>query len=58
MVKCMCYTGLRFNGYFETGAASMDDHCRTDIIGDVGHSMLDSVVPLVLCTVAYNIRGI
>jgi hypothetical protein len=29
-----------------------------NIISSVGHLRSDSVVPLVLCTIAYNIQGI
>jgi hypothetical protein len=57
MVKCVCYMGLRSNGYFVTSAALMYSHYRTNIISDVGYSSLYSVVPLVLCTVGYNIQG-
>jgi hypothetical protein len=33
------------------------DHYRMDIISNVDHPRSGSVMPLVLCTVAYNIRG-
>jgi hypothetical protein len=33
---------------------AVDDHYRTDIINGVGYSRSDSVVLLVLCTVACN----
>jgi hypothetical protein len=36
------------------GTALKGDHYRTDIISSMGHSRSDSVVPLVLCTVACN----
>ena len=55
MVKCVCYMGFGFNDCFVTSATLMDGHYKTDIISGVGHPRLDSVVPLVLCTVAYNI---
>jgi hypothetical protein len=32
----------------------MDGHYRTNIISGVGHPRLDSVVPLVLCTIPYS----
>jgi hypothetical protein len=35
-------------------ATLMDDHYRTNIISSVGHSRLDSVMPLVLCTIICN----
>jgi hypothetical protein len=40
------------------GAALMGGYYRTGIINGVSHSRSDSVVPLVLCMVAYNIRDI
>jgi hypothetical protein len=57
MVKCVCYTGIGFNGGFVADIALTGGHYRMDIISRVGHPRSDSVVPLVLCTVAYNIRG-
>ena len=42
---------------FVTGVALMGGHYRTYIINGVGHPRSNSVVPLVLCTVAYNIWG-
>jgi hypothetical protein len=36
----------------------MGGHYRTNIISNVGHPRSDSVVPLVLCMVVYNIWGI
>jgi hypothetical protein len=57
MVKCMCYMGLESNGCFMAGGALTGGHYRTNIISGVGHPRLDSVVPLVLCTAAYNILG-
>ena len=50
--------GLRPNDFFVTGATLMDGHYKMDIISGVGHPRLDLVVPLVLCTIAYNISGI
>jgi hypothetical protein len=41
-----------------TDAALTDGHYRIDIISGVGYPRSDSVMPLVLCMVAYNIRGI
>ena len=57
MVKCVCYMGLGSNGYFVIGVALTGNHYKLDIISDVGHLRSDSVVPLVLCMVAYNIWG-
>jgi hypothetical protein len=55
---CVCYIGLGSNDYFVADVALTGDHYRTDIISGVGHMRLDSVMPLVLCTVVYNIQGI
>jgi hypothetical protein len=49
--------GLGSIGCFVIGVALMGRHYRTDIISGVGHPRPDLVVPLVLCTVAYKIRG-
>ena len=57
IVKCVCYMGLGFDGCFVTGAALMGSHYMTYIISGVGHLMSNSVVPLVLWIVAYNIQG-
>ena len=58
MVKCVCYISLESNGCFVTGAALMGGHYRTYVISGVGHPRLDSVMPLVLWMVAYNIQSI
>jgi hypothetical protein len=55
---CVCYIGLGSNSCFMADAALIGSHYMTNIISGVGHPRLDSVVPLVLCTVVYNIRGI
>jgi hypothetical protein len=39
-------------------AALTDGRYRMDIISGVGYPRSDSVMPLVLCMVAYNIQGI
>jgi hypothetical protein len=62
MVKCVCYFMVKCeycgsNGYFVTGAALMGGHYRIYIISGVGHPMSDSVMPLVLWTIEFNIRG-
>ena len=57
MVKCVCYMGFGFNSYFVAGTALVGDHYRMDIINIMGHLRSDSVMPLVLCMVVYNIRG-
>ena len=49
--------GLGSNGFFVAGADLTGDHYKTDIISNVGHLSSDSVMSLVLCTVAYNIWG-
>jgi hypothetical protein len=48
--------GLRSNGCFMTGATLIGGHYRMYIISNVGHPRLDSVIPLVLWTIAYIIR--
>jgi hypothetical protein len=57
MVKCVCYMGLGSNGSFMASVALTGSHYKTDIINGVSHSRSDSVMQLVLCTVAYNIQG-
>ena len=54
---CMCYMGLGSNGCFIAEVALTGSHYKTDIISNVGHLRRDLVMALVLCTVAYNIRG-
>jgi hypothetical protein len=49
--------GLESNGCFMIVAALTGGYYRTNIISDMGHRRSDSIVPLVLCTVAYNIWG-
>ena len=48
---CVC---VDFGSGFmiKTQSFPMDGHCRTDVISDVGHPRSDSVMPVVLCTVA------
>ena len=58
MVKCVFVYGSWIQWLFMAGVTLIGDHYRTNIINDVEHLRLDSVVPLVLCTVVYNIRGI
>ena len=43
---------------FVTGVALMGGHYKIDINSGVGHLRLDSIVPLVLSTVACNGWGI
>jgi hypothetical protein len=57
IVRCVCYMCLGSNGCFMADAALTNCHYRMDIISGVGHLRSDSIVLLVLCTVAYNIRG-
>jgi hypothetical protein len=57
MVKCVCYRGLGSNGCVVVGVALTGGHYRTDIISGVSYPRSESGVPLVLCTVTYNIRG-
>ena len=52
----MCVIGaLDLIVVFLAGAALTGSHYRMDIISSVGHPRLNLVVPLVFCTVAYNI---
>jgi hypothetical protein len=55
---CVCYMGLGSNGCFMASVALTGGHYRMDIISGVGHPRSDSVVPLMLCMVTYNIWGI
>jgi hypothetical protein len=49
---CVC-GGFRFNGFVtKMQPFIIDGHYMTNIISAVGHSRLDFIVPLVLCTVA------
>ena len=51
---CVC-GGFGSNGFVtKVQPFLMGDHYRMDIISGVGHPRSDSVVPLVLCTVACN----
>ena len=52
MVKCVCSIGLGSNGCFMAEAALMG-HYKMEIISGVGYPRLDSVMPLVLCSVQY-----
>jgi hypothetical protein len=50
MVKCMCYTGLWINWFRDPGATIPNGLVtigQTSLVG-VGHSRLDSIVPLML----------
>jgi hypothetical protein len=55
-IKYVCYMSLGSNGCFVTSAALMGGHCKIYIISGVSHPKSDSVILLVLWTVAYNIR--
>ena len=55
MVKCVCYMSIGSNGYFVIDLALMGGHYRMDVINGVSHPRLDSILPLVLCIVTYNI---
>ena len=54
---CVCYINLGSNGCFVTDTALTCGHYMTYIISGVGHPRSDSVVLLVLQTVAYNTRS-
>jgi hypothetical protein len=57
MIKCVC-VGFGSNGFVtKTQPFSIDGHCRIDIISGVGHLRLDSVVPLMLCTITMQWLG-
>jgi hypothetical protein len=47
MVKCVCYMGLEFNGYFMVDVVLTDGHYKIDIISGVGQLRLGSVMLLV-----------
>ena len=54
IVKCVC-VGFGSNGFVtKTQSFSMDGHYKTNIISGVGYPRSDSVMSLVLCTVASN----
>jgi hypothetical protein len=53
----VCYMGLKSNSCFVTGAALKGNHYWTYIISGVGHLRSDSVMPLMLWMIAYNIWG-
>jgi hypothetical protein len=60
MVKCVCYTGLWIHWFRDFDAAISNGSVtigRTSLVG-VGHSRLDSIVPLMLRTVYYAIAGV
>ena len=57
MIKCVCYMELGSNGFFMIGATLTDSHYRANIISSVGHLRSDPIMPLMLCTIAYNIQG-
>jgi hypothetical protein len=57
MVKCVC-VGFGSNGFVtKMQSFPMDGHYRTDIISNVGHLRSNSVISLVLCTVAVQWLG-
>jgi hypothetical protein len=56
MVKCMW--GLWIQWFHDQAHYSLiDGYYKTYIINGVGHPRLDLVVPLVLYTIAFNMRG-
>jgi hypothetical protein len=53
MVKCVCYTGLWIHWFRDLDATISNGSVtigRTSLVG-VRHSRLNSIVPLMLCTV-------
>jgi hypothetical protein len=57
MVKCVC-GGFGSNGFVtKTQPFSIDGHYRTDIINGVDNPRSDSVMPLVLYTIAVQWLG-
>jgi hypothetical protein len=57
MVKCVCYMSLGSNGCFMADAAVTGGHYRINIINGVDYLRSDSIMLLLVCMVAYNIRG-
>jgi hypothetical protein len=58
MVNVCMYGGFGSNGFVtKTQPFPMDGHYKTDIISGVSHPKLNSVVSLMLCTVACNGLG-
>ena len=56
---CVLYGGFESNGFVtKVQSFLMDDHYKMDIISGVGHPRSNSIMPLVLCTVACNGWGI
>jgi hypothetical protein len=59
MVKCVCYTGLWIHWFHDFGATIPNGSItigRTSLIG-VGHSRLNSIVPLMLHMICCAIAG-
>jgi hypothetical protein len=58
---CVCGGGgggFGSNGFMtKVQSFPMDGYYKTDIISSMGQPRSDSVVPLVLCTMACNIKG-
>jgi hypothetical protein len=57
MVKCVCYIDLGSNSCFVIVTTLTNDHYKTYIISGVGHLRLNSIMPLVLWMVEYNVQG-
>jgi hypothetical protein len=59
MVKCVCYMGLWIHWYRDLNVTipnGLVNIGRTSLFA-VGHSRLDSIVPLMLCAVCYAMVG-
>jgi hypothetical protein len=59
MVECVCYTGLLIHWFRDPDPTIPNGSItigQTPLVG-VGHSRLDSIVPLILCTVCYVMTG-
>ena len=60
MVKYVCYTGLWIHWFCDNGVTipnGMVTIGRSSLVG-VGHSRLDSIMPLMLCTMCCVMAGV
>jgi hypothetical protein len=57
MVKCVCVSFGSNDFMTKTQPFPMDGHNKTDIFNSMGHPRSNSVVSLVLCTIAVQWLG-